>query len=66
VVAKLDRFSRNLFDCLQVSQQLQKRGVNPRGVVNGIGGSRRSIMATNVARSDCAISSGSEIRISTR
>jgi DNA invertase Pin-like site-specific DNA recombinase len=28
VVAKLDRFSRNLFDCLQVSQELQKRGVN--------------------------------------
>jgi DNA invertase Pin-like site-specific DNA recombinase len=28
VVAKLDRFSRNLFDCLQTSQELQKRGVN--------------------------------------
>jgi DNA invertase Pin-like site-specific DNA recombinase len=28
VVAKLDRFSRNLFDCLQVSRELQKRGVN--------------------------------------
>jgi DNA invertase Pin-like site-specific DNA recombinase len=28
VVAKLDRFSRNLFDCLQVSQELQRRGVN--------------------------------------
>jgi DNA invertase Pin-like site-specific DNA recombinase len=28
VVSKLDRFSRNLFDCLQVSQELQKRGVN--------------------------------------
>jgi DNA invertase Pin-like site-specific DNA recombinase len=28
VVAKLDRFSRNLFDCLQVSQELQKRGVS--------------------------------------
>ena len=28
VMAKLDRFTRNLFDCLQVSQELQKRGVN--------------------------------------
>jgi DNA invertase Pin-like site-specific DNA recombinase len=28
VVAKLDRFSRNLFDCLQTSQEFQRRGVH--------------------------------------
>jgi DNA invertase Pin-like site-specific DNA recombinase len=28
VVAKLDRFSRNLFDCLGVAQEFQRRGVN--------------------------------------
>jgi putative DNA-invertase from lambdoid prophage Rac len=28
VVAKLDRFSRNLFDCLDIAQQFQKRGVS--------------------------------------
>jgi DNA invertase Pin-like site-specific DNA recombinase len=28
VVAKLDRFSRNLFDCLQLAQEFQRRGIS--------------------------------------